>query len=209
MLITAFLSIISCGTSKQHPTHIGLCLFTFTKLRIRDNAQHCRVPEIRPVMSRWARWRTLAHIFVVRKNSKFRATILLLVRLSPVTNSLLNAVFTFTQSFYSVSHSLEHYIASIFQKPLRLDMIRIYHHACRYTTFERCFDLAPSKSMASIGTSPRIESFKLSNLAIYMITDCLLPIDNRKRLASTLPKILWTCCSHATYSSLEFSWVAC
>jgi len=44
----AFLSIISCGISKQHPTHIGLCLFTFTKLRIRDNAQHCRVPEIRP-----------------------------------------------------------------------------------------------------------------------------------------------------------------
>jgi len=55
-----------------------------------------------------------------------------------------------TVSFYSVSHSLEYYIASVFRKPLRLDVIRIYHRACQYTILERCFDFPPSKFISDI-----------------------------------------------------------
>ena len=53
-------------------------------------------------------------ISVHRYISLFFIIMLLLARLSFVVNSLLDAVFPFTlPSFYSVSHSLEHYIASL------------------------------------------------------------------------------------------------
>ena len=49
-----------------------------------------------------------------------------------------------TVSFYSVSHTLEHYFFRIFQKSSRLDIIHIDHSACQYMAFVKCgFDLSP------------------------------------------------------------------
>jgi len=61
---------------------------------------------------------------------------------------------------------------------------------------------------------PLTESFKLLSFG-KIITNCLLPIDNRDRFAllcsfkdSMTRRIVVRCYVHATYSSLVFSWIA-
>lgn len=118
-LITALFSIISRGISIWHPARMGFSLFTLTiKLMIRNSAHP---------LSRSGHFSSDAnvgsmtcrsyhsHISVNRYISMFFIFMHLLVCLSFIANSPLNAVFTFTlPSFYSISHSLKHYIASVF-----------------------------------------------------------------------------------------------
>jgi len=133
-------------------------------------------------------------------------------------NSPLNAVFTFTfaVSFYNVSHSLEHYIANVFQKPSPLDVIRVYHCVCQYTIFSNAVSISRHQSPYSASTCtshPLTEFFNLSILASLMWS---LIVSCRSTIASVwhdsaLPEILNSShhCSHVTYSSLLFSCVAC
>jgi len=91
---------------------LGLCLFTFiTKLRICDNAH----PLSRNSSSDVNVDSMTCCSYHLRKSayryiSMFLVFILLISRLLFVAN-LLNAMFTFTVSFYSVLHMLEHYFS--------------------------------------------------------------------------------------------------
>jgi len=83
---------------------------------------------------------------------------------------------------------------------------RIYHWPCQYMTLKRSFDLAPSKSISGTHMHESSTHWILQILESRDICDCLLPIDNRECLA-WLFQIFHR--SHATYSSMIFSWVAC
>ena len=153
----------------------------------------------------------LAHI-VHRYISLLFVIMLLLARLSFVANSLLNAVFTFTllcRSTMSRTRSSITSPASFKNRWTGLKFIAI----CQYTILERFSSYRSPYPAPTCTSHLRTESFKFSNLAIHVITDCLLPIDNRGRLA-------WLCsskdsissshhCFHATYSSIVFNRVAC
>ena len=93
--------------------------------------------------------------------------------------------------FLKSLHTFQHYFSRIFEELARFDVSRAYHSTGQYTTFERCINIAPSKSRAISGTHllktrARTVSFKFSNLAIRAINDCLTPIDNRGRLFLTI-----------------------
>jgi len=116
-------------------------------------------------------------------------------------------------SFYNVSHSLEHYIARVFQKPSRLDVIRVITAPVniRFSNI-RCFDFASSKfiSGAHMHESSTHRILQTLEPRDTCDTDCLLTIDNRGCLA-------WLCSSRdsinsslfSTYFSQVFNWVAC
>jgi len=95
---------------------------------------------------------------------------LLLARLSPVTNSPLNTVFTFTPlcrsitSLYNVSHSFKHCTTGVFQKLLQFDVIGVNYRTGQYTIFERRIDLSPNESLRVIANTCIITSkmYKMS-----------------------------------------------
>jgi len=109
--------------------------------------------------------------------------IFLFIRLSPVTNSPLKAMFYRVISLYNVSHTFQHNFIRICKELARLDMSKVYDSTGQYMAFERRIYLAPSESRAVPGTHLH-ETFmhwilKLSSRAIRAINDCLIPIDNR------------------------------
>jgi len=135
---------------------------------------------------------------------------LLLAHLSFVANSPLNAVFTFTLSCLSTVFRTRSSITLPASSKNRsgsmwlefiTDPVNIWLSNALLISRHRSLYPAPTCT-----SRPCIESFKLSSLAIYVITDCLLPIDNRECLA-WLFQIFHR--SHATYSSMIFNWVAC
>jgi len=78
----------------------------------------------------------------------------------------------------------------------------VCHRACQHTALECCFDLAKfHRSPYPVPTCTNrshwyeryiIEFFKPSSLAIHVVTDCFLPIDNRRRLIQFCSsKFLW------------------
>jgi len=81
--------------------------------------------------------------------------------------------------------TFQYYLSRIFEELTRFDVSRVYFG--QYTAFERCINLAPSKSRAipalTCTKRSRTVFFKFSCLAILAINDCLTPIDNRGRLA--------------------------
>jgi len=100
----------------------------------------------------------------------------------------------------------------VFQKPSRLNVIRVYHCAYQYTILERCFDievhirhphapivhaLNPSNSRASRYTWSLIISCQL------IIANIWHDYSSRDSMSSSHR------CSYAMYCSMIFSWVAC
>jgi len=71
---------------------------------------------------------------------------LLLARLSPITNSALNTVFIFTSSLYNVSHSFEHCTTGVFQKLSRFDVISVNHCISDYDFRTQYWSLQTSLS---------------------------------------------------------------
>ena len=72
-----------------------------------------------------------SHIFIVRKSSVSDSDTFIGPFIACYKLTIECGVHLYTAvSFYSVSHSLKHYVASVFQKPSQLNVIRVYHRAC-------------------------------------------------------------------------------
>ena len=114
---------------------------------------------------------------------------LLLARLSFIANSPLNAVFTFTLPCLSiVSRTCSRITLPTSSKNRRGSMWRLEFITYQYSLSiydSRMLSISRHRSPypSTCTSRPRTESFKLSSLTIYVITDCLLSIDNRERLA--------------------------
>jgi len=120
-----------------------------------------------------------SRISVHRYISLFFIIMFLLARLFFVANSPLNAVFIFTLPCLSiVSFTRSSTASPVFQKPSLLDVIRVYH---RVERFSNAVSISRHRCLAPMNRSHT--EFKFSSLAIHVITDCLLPIDNHRRLA--------------------------
>ena len=178
---------------------------------------HCHVPGTLRAMLGYARWHVARITRAYRCISLFFIIMLLIARLSFVANSPLNAVFIFILSCLStVSRTRSSTTSPASFKNRHGSMWLEFITAPVNIRLSNAVSISRHRSPYPVLTCtnrPRTESFKLSSLVIHVITDCLLPNDNRERLA-------WLCssrnsmssshrCSHATYSSLVFSWVAC
>ena len=111
-------------------------------------------------------------------------------------------------------YKLEHNFARVFEELARLDMFRVYHRVRQNTAFECRFHDAPTESVSGVHMhESSTNSFRLLRRAIYVISDCLLPIDNHERLirlCSSNDSINSSHrYSHALYLSIVLSRVAC
>jgi len=185
--------------------------FVLTHIYHFEFATMSRCREIRPVMSKWTRWRvartTRTHLlFKVSGGDTFISAFITCYKLTDERDVHLHTAV----SFNSISHSLERQCFSRIER--RCSMIRVYHALINIRTW--CFDLGPSKSISGThmheSSTHRILQF--SSLTIYAVTDCLLPIDNRGHDSAT-PEILWAhrivVPMRTTYSSLIFNCFAC
>jgi len=116
-------------------------------------------------------------------------------------------------SLHYTLHAFEHNFDRVFEESARLDIFRVYYNT-RQNGFQMPFRFrANGPYLVPICTNlPRTDSFKLSSHAIHAINDCLLLIDNCRRLirlCSSGDSINSSQhCSLALYSSIVLSRVA-
>ena len=149
-LTTTLFILISHGSLMRHPACNGLYLFTFTvKFRIWDSVHSLSRSSNSSSDVRIGSTRILAN----RTNGRVHSfsCSLLFARLSsdtPLNNVFILILSCFWITLYVRSSIIS--LASWIEELTRFDVSRVYFG--QYTAFERCINLAPSKSRAIPGT---------------------------------------------------------
>ena len=119
---------------------------------------------------------------VHRITSKFRVTILLFVCLSSATNAIENSVYFYVViSLHYTLHAFEHNFDRVFEESARLDIFRVYH-STRQNGFQMPFQFRANGVRTWRSHARIFRARFLQTLEPRDTCDCLLLIDNRRRL---------------------------